>query len=175
MDKQYLVSLAVELPFVRTWRFLPPPPQGGDFTINVIQEHTRTLDANASAEAGSIGSTMPIVLEEETWVFMRDRVRIEHTVFRVFGGQNKVVEAVQDEASPIPLPGETPKAKKFSETRVLIGARVSSEKIIPGVCSPARPQLSACTATGILGSFSVVSLLCTLYFLLIFFLGQISL
>jgi hypothetical protein len=37
------------------------------------------------AEAGSIGSTMPIVWEEETAVCMRDRARIEHTAFRVDG------------------------------------------------------------------------------------------
>ena len=44
---------------------------------------------------------------------MRDRVRIEHTAFSVVGGQNKVVEAVQDEASLTPLPGEPPKAKNL--------------------------------------------------------------
>jgi len=40
-------------------------------------------------------------------------MRIEHTAFRVVGGQSKVVEAVQDEASPTPLPGEPPKAKNL--------------------------------------------------------------
>ena len=56
---------------------------------------------------------MPIVLEVESLVFMCDRVRIVHTAFRVAGGQSKVVEAVKDEASPAPLPGEPPKAKNL--------------------------------------------------------------
>jgi hypothetical protein len=31
----------------------------------------------------------------------------------IVGGQNEVVEAAQDEASPTPLPGEPPKAKNL--------------------------------------------------------------
>jgi hypothetical protein len=31
---------------------------------------------------------------------VRDRVRVERTALGIVGGQNKVVEAVQDEASP---------------------------------------------------------------------------
>jgi hypothetical protein len=56
---------------------------------------------------------MSIILKEESVVFMRDRVRIEHTAFRVAGGQSNVVEAAQDEASPASLPGEPPKAKNL--------------------------------------------------------------
>jgi hypothetical protein len=33
----------------------------------------------APAEAGSIGSTVPVVWKEETVVFVRDRVRVERT------------------------------------------------------------------------------------------------
>ena len=44
---------------------------------------------------------------------MRDRVRVERTALGIVGGQNKVVEAVQDEASPTTLPGESPEAKNL--------------------------------------------------------------
>ena len=44
---------------------------------------------------------------------MRDRVRVERTALGIAGGQNKVVEAVQDEASPTTLPGESPEAKNL--------------------------------------------------------------
>ena len=46
-------------------------------------------------------------------VFVRDRVRVECTALGIAGGQSKVVEAVQDEASPTTLPGETLKAKNL--------------------------------------------------------------
>jgi hypothetical protein len=39
-----------------------------------------------------------VVWKEETVVFVRDRVRVERTALGIVGGQNKVVEAVQDEA-----------------------------------------------------------------------------
>ena len=45
--------------------------------------------------------------------FVRDCVRVERTALKIAGGQNEVVEAVQDEASPTPLPGEPPKAKNL--------------------------------------------------------------
>ena len=45
-------------------------------------------------------------------VFVRDRVRVERTALEIAGGQNEVVEAVQDEASPTPLHGEPPKAQE---------------------------------------------------------------
>ena len=51
------------------------------------------------------------VSKEETLVFVRDRVRVERTALGIVGGQNKVVEAVQDEASSTTLPGEPPEAK----------------------------------------------------------------
>jgi hypothetical protein len=44
---------------------------------------------------------------------VRDRVRAERTALEIAGGQNEVVESVQDEASPTPLPGEPPKAKNL--------------------------------------------------------------
>ena len=44
---------------------------------------------------------------------MRDRVRVERTALGIVGGQNEVVEAVQDEASPTLLPGEPPKSKNL--------------------------------------------------------------
>jgi hypothetical protein len=46
-------------------------------------------------------------------VFVRDRVRVERTSFGIVGGQNKVVEAAQDEASPTTLPGEPQKRRTF--------------------------------------------------------------
>jgi hypothetical protein len=46
-------------------------------------------------------------------VFARDLVRVERTALGIAGGLNEVVEAVQDEASPTPLPGEPPKAKNI--------------------------------------------------------------
>ena len=63
---------------------------------------------------------------------MRDRVRIEKTAFRVIGGHNKVVEAVQDEASPTPLPGEPPKAKNLllGEGQSLLRAQFQKLKSI---------------------------------------------
>jgi hypothetical protein len=54
-----------------------------------------------------------VVWKEETLVFVRDRFRVERTALEISGGQNKVVEAVQDEASPTTLPGEPPKAKNL--------------------------------------------------------------
>ena len=56
---------------------------------------------------------MSVVWKEETVVFVRDRVRVERTALGIAGGQNKVVEAVQDEASPTTLPGESPEAKNL--------------------------------------------------------------
>ena len=47
---------------------------------------------------------MPVVWKEETVVFVRGRVRVERTALGIAGGQNKVVEAVQDEASPTTPP-----------------------------------------------------------------------
>jgi len=44
---------------------------------------------------------------------VRDRVRVERTALGIVGGQNKVVEAVQDEASSTTLPGESPEAKNI--------------------------------------------------------------
>ena len=38
---------------------------------------------------------------------------VERTALGIVGGQNKVVEAVQDEASPTTLPGEPPEAKNI--------------------------------------------------------------
>jgi hypothetical protein len=50
---------------------------------------------------------------KKTVVFVRDRARVERTALGIVGGQNEVVEAVQDEASPTTLPGEPPKAKNL--------------------------------------------------------------
>jgi hypothetical protein len=50
-----------------------------------------------------------VVWKEETVVFVRDRARVERTALGIAGGQSEVVEAVQDEASPTPLPGEPQK------------------------------------------------------------------
>ena len=56
--------------------------------------------------------------------FLRYRVRVERTALGIAGGQNKVVEAAQDEARPTMLPGETPKAKNllFGEGQSLLRA-----------------------------------------------------
>jgi hypothetical protein len=54
-----------------------------------------------------------VVWKEDTVVSVRDRVRVERTALGIARGQNKVVEAVQDEASPTTLPGEPPKAKNL--------------------------------------------------------------
>jgi hypothetical protein len=54
-----------------------------------------------------------VVWKEETAVFVRDRVRVERTALGIAGGQNKVVEAVQDEASPTTLHGEPQKRRIF--------------------------------------------------------------
>jgi hypothetical protein len=56
---------------------------------------------------------VPAVWKEEAVVFVRDRARVESTALGITGGQNKVVEAVQDEASPTTLPVEPPKAKNL--------------------------------------------------------------
>jgi hypothetical protein len=47
-----------------------------NLTNNIIntKKHTRTLAAVAPAEAGSIGSTVPIVWKEDKAVFVRGRV-----------------------------------------------------------------------------------------------------
>ena len=60
-----------------------------------------------------MGSTVPAAWKEETVVFVRDRVRVGRTALGIVGGQNKVVETVQDEASPSTLPGESPEAKNL--------------------------------------------------------------
>ena len=39
-------------------------------------------------------------------MFARDRARVERAALEIAGGQNEVVEAVQDRASPSTLPGE---------------------------------------------------------------------
>jgi hypothetical protein len=49
-------------------------------------------------------------LKEEAVVFVRDRFWVERTALGIVWGQNEVVEAAQDEASPITLPGEPPEA-----------------------------------------------------------------
>ena len=54
---------------------------------------------------------MSVVWKEEIVVFVCDRVRVERSALGIAGGQSKVVEAVQDEASPTTLPGESPEAK----------------------------------------------------------------
>ena len=58
---------------------------------------------------------------------MRDRARVERTALGIAGGQNEVVEAVQDEASTTPLPGEPPKAKNhlLGESQRLLLAHFS--------------------------------------------------
>ena len=56
---------------------------------------------------------MSVVWKEGTVVFVRDRVRVERTAIGIAGGQSKVVEAAQDEASPTTLPGESPEAKNL--------------------------------------------------------------
>ena len=56
---------------------------------------------------------MSVVWKEETVVFVRDRARVERTALGIVGGQNEVVEAVQDEASPTTLNGESPEAKNL--------------------------------------------------------------
>ena len=66
---------------------------------------------------------MPVAWKEQTVVFVRGRVRVERTALGIAGGQNKVVEAVQDEASPTTLPGESPEAKNLD-----VNLRFSSKK-----------------------------------------------
>jgi hypothetical protein len=56
---------------------------------------------------------VPVVWKEETLVFVRGRARVERTALEIAGGQNEVVEAVQDKASPTTLPGEPPKRRTF--------------------------------------------------------------
>ena len=54
---------------------------------------------------------MSVVWKEETAVFVRGRVRVERAALGIVRRQNKVVEEVQDEASPTTLPGEPAEAK----------------------------------------------------------------
>ena len=54
---------------------LSRPPQGGNLTSSIIQKTQRILAAVAPAEAGSIGSTVSVVWNEETVVFVRDRLQ----------------------------------------------------------------------------------------------------
>jgi hypothetical protein len=63
-------------------------------------EFKKKKNAVAPVEAGSIGSTVSVVWKEKTVVFVRDRVRVERAALGIAGGQSKVVETVQDEASP---------------------------------------------------------------------------
>jgi hypothetical protein len=93
--------------------FVSRPPPRGEFKNRIMQKRTRTLAAVSPAEVGGIGSTVSVVLKEVTVVFVRDRARVERTALGIAGGQSKVVEAAQDEASPTTLPGELPKAKNF--------------------------------------------------------------
>ena len=74
---------------------------------------------------------MPVVWKEEAVVFVRDRARVERTALGIAGGQNKVVEAAQDEASPTTLPGESPEAKNL-----LLGEGQSLLRflILEGIC-----------------------------------------
>jgi hypothetical protein len=65
------------------------------------------------AEAGSIGSSVSVVWKEDTVVFVRGRARVERTALGIVGRQNKVAEAVQDEARPTTLPAEPPEAKNL--------------------------------------------------------------
>jgi hypothetical protein len=65
--------------------------------------HTRTLAAVAPAEAGSIGSTEPVVWKEETVAFVRDRAQVERTALGIVGGQNEVVEATIFKRLPFSL------------------------------------------------------------------------
>jgi len=67
----------------------------------MYKKHTRTSAAVVPAEAGSTFSTVPVAWKEETVVFVRDRVWVDRTALGIVGGQNGVVEAVQDEASNI--------------------------------------------------------------------------
>jgi hypothetical protein len=53
--------------------------------IQKTHKHTRTLAAVAPAEAGSIGSTVPVVWKKETVVLVRDRVRVERTALEIAG------------------------------------------------------------------------------------------
>ena len=59
-------------------------------------------------------------------MFVRDRVRVESTALEIAGGQNEVVKAAQDEASPTPLPGEPPKANKGRAFSGLIFQKLKS-------------------------------------------------
>ena len=45
---------------------------------------------------------MSVVWKEDTAAFVCDRVRVKRTALEIAGGQNEVVEAAQDEASPKP-------------------------------------------------------------------------
>jgi hypothetical protein len=76
-----------------------------------------------------------VVWKEETAVFVRDRFRVERTALEIDGGQKEVVKAVQDEASPTPLPGEPLKAKNLllGEGQSLLRAHFSKSTSIFGV------------------------------------------
>jgi DUF917 family protein len=52
-------------------------PKGGGLTNSTIQKTHKDLATIAPAEAGGIGSTVPVVWKEETVVFVRDRARVE--------------------------------------------------------------------------------------------------
>jgi hypothetical protein len=109
-------------------------PKGGIQQI-LNTKITRALAAVAPAEAGSIGRTVSVVWKEETAVFVRDRFRVERTALEIDGGQKEVVKAVQDEASPTPLPGEPLKAKNLllGEGQSLLRAHFSKSTSIFGV------------------------------------------
>jgi hypothetical protein len=63
------------------------PPQREFSKYHNTKKNTRTfLAAVAPAEAGSIGSTVPVVWKEETVVFVRGRVRVERTALEIAGG-----------------------------------------------------------------------------------------
>ena len=117
--------------------FLFRAPKWGNLTNRIIQKTHKTLAAFTQAEASSICSTISAVRKEKTVVSVRDRFRVERTALGIAGGQNKVVEAAQDEASPTPLPVEPPKAKNLllGEGRSLLRAHFPRAQE-PGRCHP---------------------------------------
>jgi hypothetical protein len=72
-------------------------------------------------------------------VFVRDRARVERTALGIVGGQNEVVEAVQEEASPTPLPGEPPKAKNLLPFSILYRLQARFQKT--SFCCSGRASL----------------------------------
>ena len=75
--------------------------------------YATVVGVDIAPKPAALAAPCPLSGKKKLFFFVRGRVQVERTALGIAGGQSKVVEAVQDEASPTPLPGEPPKAKNL--------------------------------------------------------------